>query len=109
MIRRAATAVGLSVLTIAAGLSAPATAGAAARAHCATHADFKKIHRGQSVTRVARELGHRGHIEVTSNYGGYRDQIRTYATCGEFNEVDVTFSANPHKALKVTGKDGLFE
>jgi hypothetical protein len=96
-----------------AGVLIPAAAAAAPAAparhhHCATHRQFRKVHKGQTIARVARELGHRGHIESKATSGGFRTEIRSYKTCGEFNIIDVDFSANPHRALRVDAKSGVW-
>jgi hypothetical protein len=100
------------VALIAGGALIPATATAApataARHHCATHSQYRKVHKGQTIAKVARELGHRGHVEAKATSDGFRTEIRSYKACGEFNVIDVSFSANPHRALREDAKSGVF-
>jgi hypothetical protein len=108
------TTIVASAVVLAAGVFAPTAAAHAspdvgAKAHCATHAQYKRVKHGMTIARVAKILGHPGHIEGSSHEGGYGDEIRSYKACGEFSQVDVTFSHNPHKPFRESGKDGIFE
>jgi hypothetical protein len=88
-------------------MSTPAAASVAAK-HCATRAEYHHVHHGQSISKVAAILGHRGKIATNTNSGGYRDQVRDYPTCAENGLIAVDFDKTPGHRFTVHGKEAHF-
>jgi hypothetical protein len=81
--------------------SAAASAKAQRGSHCATRAEYKRVHHGQTKARVAHILHSTGHREGKSSSGGYRDEIRSYKTCSAYSAITISFSGKPrHKELE---------
>jgi hypothetical protein len=74
MIIAAASGLG-AVLVSPLGVASAAPAQAASAHHCATRADYKQVHKGQTVHKVNRLLHSRGHVEAKASSGGYRSEI----------------------------------
>ncbi len=62
---------------------------------CVTRGEFSRIHKGDSLNRVARIFDRRGKQVSISVYGGYKSQIRQYRTCRKNSLVQVSFSKTP--------------
>jgi len=81
--------VGLVATTaVAAPLALVATpADAAANAACMTRAEFRKIHKGMTVTQVKRIVGSAGRISLSSA----PMVIRDHKTCTRFHVANVSY------------------
>ena len=77
--------------------------------HCATEADYKRVHNGMPLAQVTGILGHKGTVTDESRDGGYRDEDRSYQTCLAYASVVVGFSWTPkNRGWHVTSKAGSF-
>lgn len=66
-----------------------APASAAYNPPCATRAEFRAIHTGQSLTKVASIVGSRGRVSMSSPYV----VIRQWKTCGNpYGNMTIGFS-----------------
>jgi len=75
---------------------------------CITRAEYKKIHKGMTKAKVKQIAGTNGKREAHASAGGYRTEVRSYKTCSRSSAVAVSFSANPHKPLKVDAKSAVW-
>ena len=111
-ITKAAAVVAATGVIAGAAVAIAPTAANAASWHpgCATRADFAKVHRGQTVWRVQRELHQNGELSTSYNYDGYRYADRTFRACHNprWSYLDVSFSANPGHRLRVSGKSAYW-
>lgn len=97
----------VAVLTVSSAAVTAAPAQASSR-HCATIYDYHRVHDGQTVRRVGHLLHQRGNILSTSQFSGYRAQLRAYRTCALYGSITVMFQARPGALLRVTDKAGTF-
>jgi hypothetical protein len=81
---------------------------ASARTGCATRPGYRLVHKGQTLATVARHLHSNGHKEALASSGGYRSMIRSYRTCSQYSAIDISFSANPGRALTVDAKSAVW-
>jgi hypothetical protein len=60
------------------------------------------------ISNVAAIMGHYGMAVDQSDSDGYRDEDRSYETCGEFDSAIVGFSADRHSSCSEDAKPGYF-
>jgi hypothetical protein len=105
-----ATVSAVTAAGLLAALVIPGTAASAATSarHCANRTDYRRVHKGQTVSTVNRLLHAHGHILAHASGGGYRTEIKSYPTCSQFSAISISFSANPHRALHLDGKSAVW-
>jgi hypothetical protein len=87
------------VLALAVSLGVVVGAPVAAQADtvgCVTQAEFQRVHRGMSKTRVRHIFDTRGHRESVSSFGHHRDEFRSYRVCSSWgsprwSDVSINF------------------
>lgn len=57
-------------------------ASAATNPACMSHKEFRAIHNGMSLTRVAGIVGSKGKLTSSSRIAGYTTTMREHHTCG---------------------------
>lgn len=93
------------VFTVTAIAAAPASASGG----CVTRAEYKHVHKGQTIDRVKAIFhGYGGHRDTRSVSGGYGAQIRSYRTCQPYSTVSISFSKNPGGAYRVDAKSAVW-
>jgi hypothetical protein len=75
---------------------------------CAVRRDYRKVHKGQTIQRVRRELHQRGHLQARASSGGYRSQIWNYRTCSPYSAIAISYSANAGARLRVDAKSAVW-
>jgi hypothetical protein len=96
-----AVALGITVATASSATAAPRHHH---RPHCASQADYRAVHIGQTKQRVQRELGNRGVVIGSSGLHGYRGEALAYWTCAGRPMIQVFFYKHPHRLLRVISK-----
>jgi hypothetical protein len=76
----------LGTVTIAAPAQAAGTPG------CVTRAEYKAVHKGNSLTRVKAVFGTGGTRMSRVVFGGSSAEIRSYRTCSVYSSVVVSYS-----------------
>ena len=76
--------------------------------NCVTRGEFSRIHKGDSLNRVARIFDTRGKKVSISVYGGDKSQIRQYLTCRNSSLVQVSFSKTPDTRYRMDGKYSIW-
>ena len=102
------TASALAVVLVTAGTAVIESAPAWASNGCAKKADYRKVHKGQTLAKVARELHSNGHKQGGAHSGGYRDQIRSYKACSQYSYISIGFSADPGGPFRENAKDAVW-
>jgi len=93
MFRKAITAVVTAVLVGGLGVTWAGPADAAQA--CMTRAEFRHVHMGMTLPRVARIVGSRGHVFSVTESGDHRYVIREWPVCGSDSAAAFGF-ANGH-------------
>jgi hypothetical protein len=96
----------LATMFLAALIAAPSAS--ADTPNCVTKGEFSKIHKGDSLNRVARIFDRRGKRVSISVYGGDKSQIRQYRTCRNHSLVQVSFSKTPGTRYRMDGKYSIW-
>jgi hypothetical protein len=73
-------------------IAGTADARAATNRPCVTRAEYRAVHKGQTLDRVARIIGGRGHLDSRWSYGGDSGSSRTWRQCGGYGSAWVTFA-----------------
>jgi hypothetical protein len=76
--------------------------------NCVTRGEFSRIHKGDSLNRVARIFDKRGKQVSKSKYGGDKSQIRQYRACRNNSLVQVSFSKTPGTRYRMDGKYSIW-
>jgi hypothetical protein len=76
--------------------------------NCVTRGEFSRIHKGDSLNRVARIFDKRGKQVSISVYGGHKSQIRQYPSCRNHSLVQVSFSRTPGTRYRMDGKYAIW-
>jgi hypothetical protein len=106
IMRKFLTAALCAVTLIGGGvMTAASPASAATNSPCISHAEYRAIRHGMTVTRVAAIVGSRGKVSVTSSYGGFTMTIRSWQDCGQIHGL--TSNASFING-RVSAKTGLF-
>jgi hypothetical protein len=95
----------LAAMILAALIAAPIAS--ADTPNCVTRGEFSRIHKGDSLNRVARIFDTRGKKVSISVYGGHKSQIRQYRTCRKDALVQVSFSKTLGTRYRMDGKDAI--
>jgi hypothetical protein len=96
----------LAAMILAALIAAPIAS--ADTPNCVTRGEFSRIHKGDSLNRVARIFDTRGKRVSISVYGGHKSQIRQYRTCRKDALVQVSFSKTLGTRYRMDGKDSIW-
>jgi len=105
------------VLALAVSLGVIVSAPLAAQADtagCVTKAEFQRIHKGMTKTRVRRIFDTRGHRQSISSSGRMRDEYRTYRVCRSWgsprwSDVTINFDnySSNRSGLRVYSKSSF--
>ena len=71
---------------------------------CVTKTEFRKVHRGDTLERVARIFDTAGLRMSIAAFGGHKSQIRDYRTCKPDSAVHVSFDKEPGGRLRLSDK-----
>jgi hypothetical protein len=96
----------LAAMILAALIAAPIAS--ADTPNCVTRGEFSRIHKGDSLNRVARIFDTRGKRVSISVYGGHKSQIRQYRPCRNDSLVQVSFSKTPGTRYRMDGKHSIW-
>jgi hypothetical protein len=96
----------LAAMILAALIAAPIAS--ADTPNCVTRGEFSRIHKGDSLNRVARIFDKRGKQVSISVYGGHKSQIRQYPPCRNHSLVQVSFSKTPGTRYRMDGKYSIW-
>lgn len=98
--------VALTAMILAALTAAPIAS--ADTPSCVTRGEFSRIHKGDSLNRVARIFDTRGTQVSSALYRGHKSQIRQYRACRKNSLVQVSFSKTPNTRYRMDGKYAIW-
>ena len=100
------TAVALAAVAVTVSPVSAATGNATSG--CVTKAEYKRVHKGATLAKVAQTFGTPGKRMSIATSGGYGAQVRNYPTCSPYSAVAIAFDKNPGGLYRLSAKSALW-
>jgi hypothetical protein len=75
---------------------------------CVTKAEFRKVHKGDSMRRVHRIFDTKGKQTAYSSGGGYAFQIRDYRGCPQYSWVSISYERKSGGVWRLISKAAVW-